>query len=158
MMETVLVVGSRGRPRTVAELAMQCDRKEFPFAADGEQPKKYWMAGSGRLIGSLPWLGTHEPPLTSLSGRAVLTVAASHCYAIVRPDDEALPAAWISVPLALLTVRTSDWRGHFRKWPSSIELAADGWTLSVADVLGLNPWTSGAKAGQELSLVSALQV
>lgn len=161
MTVSAMAIDGRGS-RTVAELGMQCNAKEWPDPVEDIKPEGYWIAASGEFNGNLPWQNPDREPLTSLGGPTAFAITKSTCYAIMAPDAVADPAGWFSVPLKSLTVTSSGAQGLFKKRPTSIEISADGWTVRVTDVARLFRPSNRSRAasfqmGQEASLISALR-
>jgi hypothetical protein len=168
-MEGTVLVDGRGAARVVASLAMKCDAKEIPEAADGSAPEGWWIAADctfgGRLRprGETGTLG--EPADGMMEGQAAVAVFADRIIGIMSPTAKAAPAVWWSWPLTTTKVSASGSEGLLKKRPTALRLdrnggveADDGDSIVLKAVSRLYRSSGRFQSGQSASLLKALGV
>jgi hypothetical protein len=166
MTETVLV-NTRGAAVSMPSLAMRCDPKEIPEAADGTKPTGWWLVDDctfGGQIQSAADDGTvSESETVVVKSMAAVAVFDERVIGIARPASQESAALWWSWSLTSTTVSGVGVQGLFKKRPSAIRLDRnggvddnDGDTIVLKHIARLYRNNGSFQAGQEGSLLEAL--
>lgn len=161
-MDDPLLVTSRGRPRRIERLRMECDVRDAPRSVEPGAGFGEWHAARATLTGRLrPYNDGEIAPAGAVSvvvGGCLLAVTTGRLLGILLPADTPSSSVWFAGKLADLDASLEDDARLLRRRARRLRVRHAAWELECAGLRGLlrSRTSRRGRCAATASLVAAL--